>query len=205
VAGGKLETSKVKRKTFVAREDLIDRLSEIAKQKGYSLYSIVNEVFELAVKAEETGVDLRKIIEERSVLKAAREAGFLLGLESLWYEMAELAYQKAKTQALKSWYEAGVWLAKRYATGEVEDAFAAFKKDLEAFTWNAPEFTIEKTEDKISVRIISPRFTESYTVLLTSFLEGALDAFGYKTTSKEISRGAIRLEAFKEEEADAPA
>jgi hypothetical protein len=200
-----LKTSKVKRKTFVAREDLIDRLSEIAKQKGYSLYAIVNEVFELAVKAEETSVDLRKIIEERNVLKAAREAGFLLGLESLWYEMAELAYQKAKTQALKSWYEAGVWLAKRYATGEVEDPFAAFKKDLEAFTWNAPEFTIEKAEGKISVRIISPRFTESYTVLLTSFLEGALDAFGYKTTSKEISRGAIRLEAFKVEEADAPA
>jgi len=200
-----LKTSKVKRKTFVAREELIDRLSEIAKQKGYSLYAIVNEVFELAVKAEETSVDLRKIIEERNVLKAAREAGFLLGLESLWYEMAELAYQKAKTQALKSWYEAGVWLAKRYATGEVEDPFETFKKDLEAFTWNAPEFTIEKTEGKVSVRIISPRFTESYTVLFTSFLEGALDAFGYKTTSKEVSRGTIRLEAFKEEEADAPA
>jgi hypothetical protein len=195
--GEKLKPSKVKRKTLVAREDLVDRLSEVAKQRGYSLYAIVNEVLELAVKAEETGVDLKRAVEERNVLRAAREAGFILGLESLWYEMAELAYQKAKSRALKSWFEAGVWFAKKYATSGVEDPFAAFKKDLEAFTWNAPEFTIEKAEGKILVRIISPRFTESYTVLLTSFMEGALETLGYKIASKEVSRGAIRLEALK--------
>jgi hypothetical protein len=192
-----LKAGKVKRKTLVAREDLVDRLSEVAKQRGYSLYAMVNEVLELAVKAEETDIDLKRVVEERDVLRAAREGGFILGLESLWYEMAELAYEKAKSRALESWFEAGVWLAKRYATGEVEDAFAAFKKDLEAFTWNAPEFAVEKAEGKVSVRVISPRFTESYTVLFTSFLEGALDAFGYKTTSKEVSRGAIRLEALQ--------
>jgi hypothetical protein len=192
-----LKAGKVKRKTLVAREDLVDRLSEVAKGRGYSLYAMVNEVLELAVKAEETDIDLKRVVEERNVLRAAREAGFILGLESLWYEMAELAYEKAKSRALKSWFEAGVWLAKRYATGEVEDAFAAFKKDLEVFTWNAPEFAVEKAEGKVSVRVISPRFTESYTVLFASFLEGALDAFGYKIASKEVSRGAIRLEALK--------
>ena len=192
-----MKAGKVKRKTLVAREDLVDRLSEVAKQRGYSLYAIVNEVLELAIKAEETGVDLKRVVEERDILEAAREAGFILGLESLWYEMAELAYEKARSRALKSWFEAGVWLAKRYATSGVEDAFAAFKKDLEAFTWNAPEFTIEKAGEKVSVRIISPRFTESYTVLFTSLLEGALDTFGYKIANKEISRGAIRLEALQ--------
>jgi hypothetical protein len=192
-----LKAGKVERKTLVAREDLVERLSEVAKQRGYSLYAMVNEVLELAVKAEETDIDLKRVVEERDILKAAREAGFILGLESLWYEMAELAYEKAKSRALKSWFEAGVWLAKRYATGEVEDAFAAFKKDLEAFTWNALEFNIEKTEGKVLVRIISPRFTEPYTLLFTSFLEGALETLGYKIANKEVSRGTIRLEALK--------
>ena len=199
-----MKTSKVKRKTFVAREDLIDRLSGIAKQRGYSLYETVNELFVLAIKAEEMGVNLRKVVEERAILKAARDADFILGLESLWYEMAELAYEKAKSKTLKSWFEAGVWLAKKYATSELQDPFATFKKDLEAFTWNAPEFAIERAGGKVSVRIISPRFTESYTVLFTSFLEGALDALGYKIATREVSRGVIRLEAFKEE-AHAPA
>jgi hypothetical protein len=56
---------------------------------------------------------------------------------------------------------------------------------------------MERMEGRVSVRIISPRFTESYTVLLASFLEGALEAFGYKITDKEVSRGAIRLEALQ--------
>lgn len=192
------KTSKVKRKTFVAREDLIDRLSEIAKQRGFSLYDTVNEVFELAVKAEETGVDLRRVVEEKAVLDAAKTAGFILGLESLWYDMAEVAYEKAKSRALKSWFEAGVWLAKRYVTGEVKDPFAAFPKDLEAFTWNAAELAIERAGEKVSVRIISPRFSESYTMLFASFIEGALETFGYKIAAKEVSRGTIRLEARKE-------
>lgn len=191
--------SKVRRKTFVAREDLINRLREIARQSGYSLYDTVNEVFELAVKAGETGVNLRRVVEERGALKAAREAGFILGLESLWYDMAKLAYEKAKSRALKSWFEAGVWLAKRYVTGEVKDPFSAFKRDLEAFTWNAPEFTMERAGREVSVRVVSPRFPESYTVLFASFIEGALETLGYKVAGREVSRGIVRLEAVGKE------
>jgi len=197
--GEKLKTSKVRRKTFVAREDLLDHMNEVAKQGGLSLYGFVNEVFELALRAEELGVNLQNLIEERELLKAARKTGFILGLESLWYEMAELVYEKARSKALKAWFEAGVWLAKRYVTGEIEDSFGAFKKDLEAFTWNAPEFTVEKAESKVSVRIISPRSPESYTILFASFLEGALETFGYKIAGKKVSNGIMRLEAVRKE------
>lgn len=193
-----MKTSKVRRKTFAARKDLMDRMNEVAKQRGLSLYGFVNEVFELAVQAEELGVNLRSLIEGRELLKAARAAGFILGLESLQYEMAELAYKKAKGKALKSWFEAGAWLAKRYVSSEVEDPFLAFKGDLEAFTWNASELDIDRAEDEISIRVISPRFPESYTFLFAAFLEGALEALGYKTASKDVSRGTIRLRARKE-------
>jgi len=99
---------------------------------------------------------------------------------------------------LKSWFNAGVWLAKRYVTSEIEDSFEGFKRDLEAFTWNAPEFNIEKTEKEVSIRIISPRFPESYTLLYEAFLEGILETFGYKIVDKEVARGNIRLKARKE-------
>lgn len=189
----------MKRKMLAAREDLVEQISEIASRRGFTLFDMVNNLSELAIRVEGWGPSLRDVVDEYGVVKAAKEAGFILGLESLWYEMAELVYEKAKSKALKVWFEAGVWLAKRYVTGEVEDPFAAFKRDLEAFTWNAPEFTIEKAENKVSVRIISPRFRESYTVLFASFLEGALETFGYKIASKEVSRGAIRLEAVRKE------
>lgn len=184
-----------KRKTFVAREDLMKRLREMAEQRGYSLYDMVNEVFELTIKAEDSGVNLRNAVEERGVLKTAKEAGFILCQESLWYDMTAFAYKKAKSKTLKSWFNAGVWLAKRYVTSEIEDPFEAFKRDLEAFTWNAPEFNIEKTEKQVSVRIISSKFPESYTLLYLAFLKGALETFGYKIVDKEVERGGIRLKA----------
>jgi hypothetical protein len=190
---------KVKRKSFAARGDLLEGMTKVAKQGDLSLYGFLNEVFELTLRAEELGVNLSSLIDSRELLKAAMESGFTLGLESLWYEMAELAYAKAKKKSLKTWFDAGVWLAKRYVTGETDDPFEAFKKDLKDFTWNVPELDVNKVADNVSVRIVSPRFTESYTLLFTSFLEGALETFGYKIGSKEVSRGIICLEAVRDQ------
>ena len=175
----------------------MERMNKIAKKNDVSLYSFVNEVFELTLRVNELGLNLRNLIDEREVLRAARENGYLLGLESLWYEMAELAYAKAQKKALQTWFDAGVWLAKRYVTREKGDSFEEFKNDLKDFTWNIPEFEVNKKSGKVSVRIVSPRFSESYTLLLTSFLEGALGTFRYKIKSKEVSRGIISLEAVR--------
>jgi hypothetical protein len=188
---------KLRRKSFAAREDLLDGMNQLAKQVGLSLYKFLNEVFELTLKANELKVNLSNLIDSRELLKDAMESGFTLGLESLWYEMAEIAYTNAKNRALKSWFDAGVWFAKRYVTGEADDPFEAFRKDLKDFTWNAPELELNKAADTVSVRIVSPRFTEAYTLLFLSFLEGALETFEFKIGDKEISRGIIRLEAVR--------
>jgi len=188
---------KLRRKSFAAREDLLDGMIKVAKQGDLSLYKFLNEVFELTLRAEEVGVNLSSLMDSRELLKDAMVGEFTLGLESLWYEMAEIAYDKAKNKSLKAWFDAGVWLAKRYVTGETDDPFEAFKKDLKDFTWNVPELDVNKKADTVSVRIVSPRFTEAYTFLFLSFIEGALETFGYTIDSKEISRGLIRLEAVR--------
>jgi hypothetical protein len=188
---------KVRRKSFAAREDYLNRMNQIAKESDLSLYGFVNRVFALILRANELGVNLNTLVDSRELLKSARERGFTLGLERLWYEMAELAYANSKKKSLKSWFDAGVWFAKQYATGELEEPFELFKNDLQAFTWNIPELELDGEADAVSVRVVSPRFTEAYTFLFASFLEGALKAFGYKIGGKEISRGIIRLEAVR--------
>jgi len=190
---------KARRKTLFAREDLANRLSIIAKQHGYTLYGLVNEILELAIQAEEVGVNLRSIFEESWIFKNAKKDGFILGLESLFYDMAEIAYEKAREEAIEKWFEAGVWFAKRYAAKEVENPFEAFERSLKAYTWNVSELTIEKNENIVSIRVINPRFPESYTVLYSAFLEGALGTFGYKILSKEVSTGIIMLKAVRKE------
>ena len=192
-----MKRAKLERKTIAAREDLIERASEVAKQKGFSFYAFVNEILQLTLQAEEMGVSLRVLIEERELLKAAKEASFVLGLENLWYEMADIACEKAKHKTLKSWVEAGAWLAKRYITSGIDDPFLAFKKDFEALTWNASELDIEREKSKVMIRIISPKFSESYTFLLAAFLESALKTFEYNRFSKDVTRGTIRMKAYR--------
>jgi hypothetical protein len=188
---------KVRRKSFAAREDYLNEMNKIAKESDLSLYGFVNQVFALTLRANDLGVNLSTLVDSRELLKAAMESGFTLGLERLWYEMAELAYAKSKEESLKSWFDTGVWFAKRYVTGETDEPFEAFKNDLQNFIWNIPELKLNKKADAVSVRIVSPRFTEAYTFLFTAFLEGALETFGYKIEGKEISRGIIRLEAVR--------
>ncbi len=148
--------------------------------------------------SDNLGLTLRRLVEEREVSELARKTGLILAMESLWYEMADSAYQLKRRQTMKSWFEAGEWFGKRYSTGGLADPLEAFKRDLTFFTWNAPELSIARTNNEVLVRVASPRFTESYTYLFESFLEGALAALGYKVTSTDMKQGIIRLTAAKE-------
>lgn len=194
-----MRKSNIRRKTFVAREDLLNRLVEVAKTQGCSLYELVNDLFQLAIVSDEIGFSLKRVVDERKTLETAKGSGFVLGLESLWYEMADIAYRKDKRTALKNWFDAGVWFATRYTSNGVKVPLDLFKNDLAAFTWNAPECGFEIFTDKVSVKVTSPRFNEAYTYLFASFIMGAMEKFGYKSVSQEVSRGVIRLETVKDE------
>src|SRR3989304_7733770 len=166
-----------RRKMLAAREDLADKVSEMARSKGFTLFAMINNLLELAVSVEAMGTSLDEAVDNYKIIKAVRNASFTLGLESLLYGTGEIAYQKAKDKTLKTWFEAGVWVGRQYISRGGEDPFTAVKRDLKAFSWNAPEFNLEKLENEVSVRVLSPRFSESYTLLFTRFLEGILEAF----------------------------
>jgi hypothetical protein len=192
-------SNSVRRKTFVAREDLLNRLAEVAKAHGCSLFELVNELFQLEIDSAAMNLSLKKVADERKKLETAKHAGFMLGLENVWYDMADLAYDKNKRLAQKSWFDAGVWFATRYITEGDGASLNTFKGDLAAFTWNAPELQLEQMENQVLIRVTSPRFTEAYTYLFASFLMGAMQTFGYKPSGQEVTRGVIRLGYVKEE------
>jgi hypothetical protein len=176
-----------KRKMLAARDDLADQVSEIAASKGFTLFHMLNNMLELAIKANDVGTTLDETVDTYITMKAVKEASFTLILESLLYETAETAYGKAKEKTSKIWFEAGEWVAKQYITRGIEDPFAVIGRDLKTFSWNIPEFTMDTVKGVISVRVLSPRFSESYTMLLTRYI----------IRHKEVGKGNIRLEATK--------
>jgi len=188
---------KAKRKTFVAREDLLAHLAEIAERKGYSLYALVNDIFELAIRADDAGLNLKSFLDDCMAVKRAKDAGFILCLERLCYVMADMAYERSKSRVIKEWFDAGAWFAKRYIIGGGNDGWEEFIMDLKTLFWNVYEFEVDRKGDVVNIRVLSPKFTEAYTRLLEAFLDGCLNALGYKISFKEVYRGRIFIEAKK--------
>ena len=186
-----------RRKMLAAREDLADKFSKIAANKGFTIFGMINNLLGLAISAEDMGISLEKAVDNYRLIKAVKNASFTLVLESLLYDTTEIAYERARERTLKTWFEAGSWIGKQYDAKGIVDPLAAIARDLKAFSWNIPEFTLEKTGDVTSVRVLSPRFSESYTLLFTRLLEGIFQALDYDVTYKEIGKGNIRLEGAK--------
>ncbi len=188
-----------KRKMLAARDELADKLSKIAQKRGFTLFGMVNDLIELAVKTDSMGVTLKETVDAYQLAKEVRDASFTLVLESLLYETAGLAYEKANTKSLQTWFDAGVWIGQRYVARGKKDPLAEYEQELKVFGWNIPSINFSRNERDVAVRILSPRFTEAYTALFNRYLEGVLVGCGYEITFNEVGKGNIRLEAKKKE------
>ena len=186
-----------KRKMLAARDDLADDISKIAEKRGFTLFGYLNDLLELAIKVDKSGISLKEAVDAYELAREVKDASFTLVLESLLYDTVEVAYEKANDRILKSWFDAGVWIALRYVARGVKDPLSVYERELKVFGWNIPGISLERSGKEVSVRILSPRFSESYTVLFNRFLEGFLEGSGYKVTFNEVGKGNIRLEAIE--------
>lgn len=183
------------RKMLAAREDLADKMSAIAAQRGLTLFSLVNELLEVAIKVDDMGISLRETVDAYELTREAQNASFTLVLESLLYDTADLATEKANSETLKTWLDAGVWVARRYIARGEKDPLGAYEREVKVFGWNISSFTLNRAGQKVAIRMVSPRFSKNYTLLFSRYLMGILKGSGYQVTFNEVGRGNIRLEA----------
>jgi hypothetical protein len=186
-----------RRKMLAARDDLADKLGKIAEKRGFTLFGMVNNLLDLAIKVDSMGIDLKDAVDTYELAREVRDASFTLVLESLLNDTAEIAYTQKPEKTLKTWHDAGVWIAKRYLARGVKDPLAAYERELKAFAWNIPSVTMDRNGKSVSIRILSPRFSETYTILFDRYLQGILEGSGYQVTFNEVGKGNIRLEAIK--------
>jgi len=184
------------RRTFAAREDLLNRISELAKERGYTIYDMVNEALEFAIKAYEEGSSPPKALEALEELRTMKRLGLVPCLERLWLEMVNIAFEKSREETLRLWLEAGEWLAKLYESSHREDPLGKLLDDLRRFTWRA-EVEVERREGRTSIRVAGPALTEAHATLFAALLEGAFNALGYEVASKEIGEGFVLLRAVR--------
>ena len=188
-------TTSAGRKMLAAREDLADKMSAIAAARGLTLFSLVNELLEVAIKVDDMGISIRETVDAYELTREAQNSSFTLVLESLLYDTADIATEKANQETLKTWFDAGVWVARRYIARGENDPLGVYEREVKVFGWNISSFTMERAGQKVAIRMVSPRFSKNYTVLFNRYLMGILKGSGYEVTFNEVGRGNIRLEA----------
>ncbi len=176
---------------LAARVDLADKVLEIAARRG-TLYDYVNDVLEQAIRAESLGLTLKEILDDRWIIKSARDAGFTVIPEKTVFELIEDAYKSlGKEKMANLWYETGQWYGKYY-----ED-IAKFEGSVKRFFWDISEFKVSKEDENVVLTCLSSKFSEAYTELFSKFLEGAMNALGYNLDESEVSKGIISLKFVK--------
>lgn len=182
-----------RRKMLAADEELANRVVELAKRRGTTVFQTVNEILEQALRVEEAGLRLREIVEERGIIERARGLGFTFTVERLLYEVAELAYERSRGQASQMWLEMGRWYGK-YLNSMGKENLRAFREAMELLAFGPPEYEVrEGRGGQVSVSLIGERLTQGYLSLLSLFIEGIFENFGYKVNKKEVSRGLLKM------------
>ncbi|MEM2363651.1 MAG: hypothetical protein QXQ20_08180 [Candidatus Nezhaarchaeales archaeon] len=176
------------RKLLAAREDLANKVSEIAKRRGWTLYELVNRILDEVVRLESMGKSLEDVVEGFELLREAREAGLILIPSRLWYELVERCYESLDRRWLEDlWYECGQWYGRYYES--LEKLIEALKK----FFWDLSSIDLSPSEGGVEVKLFLSSPSLARIELLSKFVEGAFESLGYELISKKGVRGALSM------------
>lgn len=188
-----MRAASTRRKMLAADEDIANRVVEMAKRRESTVYQTVNEILEQALRADDMGLFLADVVDEREMLEKAKRMGFTFAIENLLYDVVDMAYSRNKKQVADLWQDAGRWYGK-YFSSKADDGIAAFGEAMGLLNLGNSVFTIERGKgDAVSVSCVGERFTPGFTEVYSLFMEGVFESFGMALVKKENSDGIIRL------------
>ncbi len=181
------------RKMLAADEEIANKIVEIAKRRGSTVYGTLNEILEQALRADGMGLNLNYVIENREKMEKAKGMGFTFAIEKLLYEVVELAHEKAGEELGEIWLETGKWYG-RYFADKGDDPIESFREALELLCLGNPVTSIEKQDGgRLVVSCVGELYTEGFTEMYGLFIRGAMETFGWEHVETENGRGMIRL------------
>ena len=186
------------RKMLAADEKLANKIVEMAKRRESTVYKTVNDILEQALRADQMGLSLNEIVDERETLEKAKKMGFTFAIEELLYEVVGIAYNRNKKGLNDLWLDTGRWYGK-YFSNKSNDGLDAFAEAMSLLTLGNSVFNMEKRRGgDIRVSCVGERFTPGFTEVYSTFMEGVFETLGMKLVEKENSEGIIRLRFRKE-------
>jgi len=183
-----------RRKMLAADEDIANRIVEVAKRRGSTVYQTVNDILEQALRVDSMGLVLNDVIDNREKLEKAKNMGLTFTIERLLYEIMDIAHEQVEEKLGDLWLETGRWYGK-YFSSKNSDAVKAFEEAMGLLTLGNPVFSMERQNGgKLSVSCVGEQFTDGSTQMYGLFIQGAFETFGWELIKKENSKGIVRLQ-----------
>jgi len=182
-----------RRKMLAADEDIANKIVEIAKRRGSTVYGTVNEILQQALLVTEMGLNLNYAFENREKMEKAKRMGFTFTIEKLLYEVVGLAHDKAGKELGEIWLETGRWYG-RYFTDKGGDPIESFREAMELLSLGNPVTSIEKQNGgRLVVSCVGEQYTDGFTEMQGLFIRGVMEIFGWEHVKTENGKGMIRL------------
>ena len=190
----------MERKTIAVNKEIAEKLAEIAKNEGMTLFSLINEILEGEIYAQEQKLGhSARIVKKFENLMIAKD----IGMSFIPVKLLNLAHKHAlssegRDEILQEYYNYGRWLANyskiRFPGIELE-IITDVSKNL---FWQKTEFQIIKKPSKdnpkeVEVRLFGQQLELEYIECIVSIYEGIFHQFNYKTTKKDISEGIAHI------------
>jgi len=183
------------RKALFARRDLVERLIAMASSRGSSLYSLVNEIFELYIEFEDRGIKMRSVVDELEFYRRVFGAGFVLVPNVLWLRAVNELYKDVGEEVRNDWLSLGTWLSRYYQTLGLEDPLRVLLEDIKkVFSWLG-EVSITSSADRGRLEVVMAGvrgLPSSIPRLVLDMVRGALKEYGYRLTNSLEGEGVLK-------------
>lgn len=184
------------RKTLMIKEDLVQKLNEIANKSGRTLYGLTNEIVETAIFAHQKSVSLREAVALFEWVRAARVMKFTIAESDLLYRREALAQKQLGQQWLAIWPERGKRLAKFLTTWfPGKNVIELLQEFFTNLIWDCMECQVTKSEQgEVFFRcVFMPELPPERVETWVMELDGYFEAIGYRRRSRDTTGGLILL------------
>ncbi|MHC1590521.1 MAG: hypothetical protein ACXQS8_00375 [Candidatus Helarchaeales archaeon] len=190
------------RKTIAVDKDLADRLAQLAKEEGKTIFSIINELIKNELEATELFKEsCSEIIKKHQELMLARDIGLCLMPRSVSNAVYAVAFKDGYDQAIlneyKKWGEwLGTYLKTRFPGKEIEALYGI----LNVIYWKDANLELDLHPEgdpepkRVIIRIFGSAVKEEFSSCISVTCEQIFKTLGYKLVEQDILKGICKLE-----------
>lgn len=198
-------TSISERKTIAVDKNLADQLTRIAKRRGKTIYAYLNQMAELALRAEMMETNLSKILDDYSYLLHSVQVNCVFTPFKIFIFALDKFLAHDREEVFRRYQSYGGWFANisRMKFPNIEDMAPFLGKAFDIMFSKfvgvelsrlKPTESPNKFSHNIKLHGKSDLISKNYLLCLYNFMRGVFETFEFTETNKNVAQSYISID-----------